>query len=237
MERETGIEPATNSLEGCDSTTELLPLQPVGGTPAPMAPFILSHHPRAASSVLSPSRMRHEASRRSCPRSQDIGRDGVRAVERVQTGESPEVVIQALGFTHSCVYAWLALVPDRELGSPENPCLKGRQLKIQAPQMRWLYRTITGKTPCSSGSSLLCGRERSSVCCCEGSSKLKLSLANVGRLLKQLGLTCQHPLFRATEQDPERVRPWHWITSIYAGIGAAGHGTANWCSTSRAVGT
>jgi hypothetical protein len=26
MERETGIGPATNSLEGCDSTTELLPL-------------------------------------------------------------------------------------------------------------------------------------------------------------------------------------------------------------------
>jgi hypothetical protein len=25
VERETGIEPATNSLEGCDSTTELLP--------------------------------------------------------------------------------------------------------------------------------------------------------------------------------------------------------------------
>ena len=28
MERETGIEPATNSLEGCDSTTELLPRKP-----------------------------------------------------------------------------------------------------------------------------------------------------------------------------------------------------------------
>jgi hypothetical protein len=26
LERETGIEPATNSLEGCDSTIELLPL-------------------------------------------------------------------------------------------------------------------------------------------------------------------------------------------------------------------
>ena len=25
MERETGFEPATNSLEGCDSTPELLP--------------------------------------------------------------------------------------------------------------------------------------------------------------------------------------------------------------------
>ena len=28
VERETGIEPATNSLEGCDSTTELLPRFP-----------------------------------------------------------------------------------------------------------------------------------------------------------------------------------------------------------------
>ena len=31
LERETGIEPATNSLEGCDSTTELLP--PIRATP------------------------------------------------------------------------------------------------------------------------------------------------------------------------------------------------------------
>ena len=30
LERETGIEPATNSLEGCDSTTELLPPPQLG---------------------------------------------------------------------------------------------------------------------------------------------------------------------------------------------------------------
>ena len=34
LERETGIEPATNSLEGCDSTTELLP--PFTSTAAPI---------------------------------------------------------------------------------------------------------------------------------------------------------------------------------------------------------
>jgi transposase len=32
----------------------------------------------------------------------------IRAVERVQAGESPEAVIQALGFTRSCIYTWLA---------------------------------------------------------------------------------------------------------------------------------
>ena len=34
MERETGIEPATNSLEGCDSTTELLPPSRLARFPA-----------------------------------------------------------------------------------------------------------------------------------------------------------------------------------------------------------
>ncbi len=40
MERETGIEPATNSLEGCDSTTELLP-----PTRCPLRPRLQSGHP------------------------------------------------------------------------------------------------------------------------------------------------------------------------------------------------
>lgn len=37
---------------------------------------------------------------------------------------------------------------------------------------------------------------------------LKLSVSSVGRLLRQLGLSCQRPLFRATEQDPQCVRRW-----------------------------
>lgn len=31
-----------------------------------------------------------------------------RAVEHVQAGESPEAVIQALGFSRGCIYTWLA---------------------------------------------------------------------------------------------------------------------------------
>ncbi len=33
----------------------------------------------------------------------------IRAVEQVQAGESPELVIKALGFSRSCIYTWLAL--------------------------------------------------------------------------------------------------------------------------------
>ena len=58
MERETGIEPATNSLEGCDSTTELLPptrlalfadsLLPAGTPPALLARFAASGAPTSS---------------------------------------------------------------------------------------------------------------------------------------------------------------------------------------------
>jgi transposase len=49
----------------------------------------------------------------------------IRAVERVQGGESPEVVIRAMGFTRSCIYAWLARYRTGGLECPESPCLEG----------------------------------------------------------------------------------------------------------------
>jgi hypothetical protein len=48
----------------------------------------------------------------------------IRAVERVQAGESPEAVIQALGFTRSCIYTWRE-IPQRGLGCAEGPGPEG----------------------------------------------------------------------------------------------------------------
>ena len=46
LERETGLEPATNSLEGCDSTTELLPQNPaVSYQPSAFSPPTQSLEP------------------------------------------------------------------------------------------------------------------------------------------------------------------------------------------------
>jgi hypothetical protein len=37
---------------------------------------------------------------------------------------------------------------------------------------------------------------------------IRLSANSVGRLLAQLGITAQKPLWKAYQQDPERVRKW-----------------------------
>jgi transposase len=132
----------------------------------------------------------------------------IRAVGRVQAGESPEVVIQTLGFSRSCIYTWLARYRAGGWGALKARALKGRPVKVRPEQMRWLYRTVTGKSPLQYRFEFaLWTREMIRILLREEFG-LKLSLASVGRLLQQLGLTCQRPLFRALEQDPKRVRQW-----------------------------
>ncbi len=132
----------------------------------------------------------------------------IRAVEQVQAGESPETVIKALGFSRSCIYTWLALYRAGGWGALMAKALKGRPMKISGAQMKWLYETVVEKTPLQFGFEFaLWTREMIRVRLREEFS-LKLSVTSVGRLLRQLGLSCQRPLFRATEQDPERVRRW-----------------------------
>lgn len=38
--------------------------------------------------------------------------------------------------------------------------------------------------------------------------KIKLSLKSIGKLLSQLGLTCQMPLYKAIQQDASLVQSW-----------------------------
>jgi transposase len=132
----------------------------------------------------------------------------IRAVEQVQSGESPEIVIKALGFSRSCIYTWLARYRSGGWGALKARALKGRPAAIGAAQIKWLYETVTGNNPLQFRFEFaLWTREMIRLLLREEFS-LQLSVTSVGRLLRQLGLTCQRPLYRATEQDPERVRYW-----------------------------
>src|ERR1035441_8145091 len=132
----------------------------------------------------------------------------IRAVESVQAGESPEVVIRALGFTRACIYNWLAMYRSGGWGALKAKAISGRPKKISGEQMQWLYSTVVGKSPLqfrfefalwTRGMLQVLLRERFG---------LKLSLSSMGRLLAQLGLSCQRPLWRAYQQDPQRVQQW-----------------------------
>jgi transposase len=71
----------------------------------------------------------------------------ISAVEPVQSGESPEVVIKALGFSRACIYNWLAAYRAGGWRGLRAKPLKGRPKKTSGRQMKWIYDTVTLKNP------------------------------------------------------------------------------------------
>ena len=132
----------------------------------------------------------------------------VRAVQRVQAGESPEAVIAALGFTRRCIYTWLAMYRAGGWDALKARKAPGRARRLSARDMQWIYRTVTGKNPPQLGLSFALWTRAVIRALIAKHCGVRLSLVSVGRLLAQLGLTCQKPLWRAYQQDGSRVEQW-----------------------------
>ena len=132
----------------------------------------------------------------------------VRAVQRVQSGESPEVVINVLGFSRACVYNWLAAYRAGGWEALKARKLHGRPHKLRGPEIQWIYRTVTMKNPLQLKFPFALWTRGMIRTLIWRKYHVKLSLASVGRLLAQLGLSCQRPLAKAFEQNPSLVKQW-----------------------------
>lgn len=132
----------------------------------------------------------------------------IRAVLRVEAGESPEVVIKALGFSRRCIYNWLAAYREGGLEALKAKKLEGRPTKLSGKQIQQLYRIIVNKTPLQFSFAFAlwtCALIRELI---RKKFGVHLSEVSVGRLLKKLGLSPQRPLFRAYQQDPAKVEAY-----------------------------
>jgi len=132
----------------------------------------------------------------------------IRAVEQVQAGNSPEEVIKTLGFSRSCIYEWLARYRAGGWHALRARPLLGRPRKITGRQMKWIYDAVTLKNPMQYKFEFALWTRGMIRTVIKERFGIQLSLASVGRLLAQLGLTCQKPLMRAFQQNPALVEKW-----------------------------
>jgi len=132
----------------------------------------------------------------------------VRAVQQVQSGESPEVIINALGFSRACVYKWLAAYRAGGWKALKAKQLYGRPHKLKGWQIRWIYQTVTLRNPLQLKFPFALWTRAMIRTLIWRKFRVKLSLASVGRLLSQLGLSCQRPLKKAFEHNPSLAKRW-----------------------------
>lgn len=131
-----------------------------------------------------------------------------RAVEQVRAGESPEVVIKALGFSRACIYQWLAWYREGGWEALRAKPLTGRPRRLSGKQIRWIYQTVTMKSPLQLKFPFALWTRAMIAKLIADRFGVRLSRVSVGRLLAHLGLTCQRPLYVAYEQNPSLVEQW-----------------------------
>lgn len=131
-----------------------------------------------------------------------------RAVQRVQEGESPERVIKTLGFSRACIYNWLARYRAGGWHALKTGSRTGRPKKLGGKQIAWIYKTVVDKDPLQMKFHFALWTRSIVAIVIKRKYGIKLSESSVGRLLRQLGLSCQKPLYRAYQQNPEAVVQW-----------------------------
>lgn len=131
-----------------------------------------------------------------------------RAVASVQDGQSPEIVAQAMGVDRRTMYGWLALYRNGGWQALDARKRGGRPRKLDGKAMRWIYRTVTMKNPMQLQFSYALWTAKMIGEIIYRQFGIKLSKASVCRLLIQLGLTPQKPVWRAYQQKPEEIKKW-----------------------------
>ncbi len=131
-----------------------------------------------------------------------------RGVTSVQNGESPEIVAKALGINRVTIYSWLARYRDGGWGALDAKKRGGRRPRLDAKALKWIYKTVTERNPLQLKFTFALWTAKMVGELIAERFKIKLSKASVCRLLGQLGLTPQRPVWRAYQQNAEDVRRW-----------------------------
>lgn len=130
------------------------------------------------------------------------------AVAQVQSGISVDEVSHVMGVSRRALFDWLSLYRSGGWDALNASKRGGRKRKLDAKAMEWVYQTITKNQPYQMQLPFALWTAKLVAEVIKTELGIRLSRWSVARLLRQLGLSPQRPLFRAHQQDPERVEQW-----------------------------
>lgn len=131
-----------------------------------------------------------------------------RAVKSVLNGESPEIVARVFGIHRSTMYGWLARYAHGGHGALNAKKRGGRKPLLDAKALQWLYKVLVDKNPLQLHFPFALWTSKMVKTLIYQKFGIQISKPTTCRLMKQMGLSPQRPLWRAYQQSPELVEQW-----------------------------
>jgi transposase len=130
-----------------------------------------------------------------------------RGVSAVQDGQAAVLVAKVLGVQKSTLFGWLARYRRGGWDALDARKRGGRPPKLTAKMLQWIYETVM-KDPRQMEFPFALWTSTMIAELIWRQFHIRLSKASVCRLLNQLGFSPQKPVWRAFQQDHERVQKW-----------------------------
>lgn len=130
------------------------------------------------------------------------------AVEAVQRGEAVSVVARIHNVPLRTIFGWLARYRQGGWHALREGQRSGRPRKVSGELMQWLYQAITLGDPRQYQLAFCLWTLGIVRVVLKKEHGVELSKSAVCRLLQQMGLTPQRPIYRSYKQDPQELEKY-----------------------------
>jgi transposase len=132
----------------------------------------------------------------------------IQAVQLIESGRKIDEVVDIMGVGRRTVLEWWEKYRRGGLAELSTKFASGRPTVLSDRQMLEIRAIIIGADPrqLSFGTALWTRGMVAELI--RRRFRINLSMVTVGRILKKLGMSPQRPLYRAYQQNPEKVREW-----------------------------
>jgi len=130
-------------------------------------------------------------------------------VEAIVIRQEPAYLVRRIyNIPERTIFNWLALYRSGGWDALKEGARKGRPSKLTGMDMQWIYLVVSQGTPDQHQFDFCLWTLNALRALIKRELKIELSKSAISRLLKNLGLTAQRPVYKSYKQDPRKINQY-----------------------------